>query len=49
MEDFREAYLDAKESTILAEALRLFIDSQIANNEDIRRRCEAARKRRGKR
>ena len=48
MQDFREAYLDANESTILAEALRAFIESQTANNQDIGRRYGDARKRRGK-
>lgn len=48
MHDFQEAYLDANEGTILAEALSAFIESQVANNPDIRRRYETARKRRGK-
>ena len=48
MQDFREAYLDANESTILAEALKVFIKAQVDNNPDIKRRYEAARKRRGK-
>jgi hypothetical protein len=48
MHDFQTAYLDANEGTILAEALQEFIDGQIANNSDIRRRYEAARKKRGK-
>lgn len=48
MQDFREAYLDANENTVLAEAVRDFIKTQTANNLDIRRRYEAARKRRGK-
>lgn len=46
--DFQEAYLDANEGTILAEALSAFIDVQVANNSDIRRRYEIARARRGK-
>jgi hypothetical protein len=49
MHDFREAYLDANENTVLAEAVRDFIKTQVKNNPDIRRRYEAARKRRGKR
>jgi hypothetical protein len=48
MQDFREAYLDANESAILAEALRDFIKAQVANNPDIKRRYQAARRRRGK-
>jgi hypothetical protein len=48
MQDFREAYLDANEGTILAEAFRDFIKVQIKNNPDIRRRYRAARERRGK-
>jgi hypothetical protein len=48
MQDFREAYLDPNESTVLAEALRVFIKAQVDNNPDIKRRYEAARKRRGK-
>jgi hypothetical protein len=48
LQDFREAYLDANENTILAEAVRDFIKTQVHNNPDIRRRYEAARKRRGK-
>jgi hypothetical protein len=48
MHDFQEAYLDANEGTILAEALGAFIDTQVANNPDIRRRYQAARRRRGK-
>jgi hypothetical protein len=48
MQDFREAYLDANESTILAAALSAFIDSQTANNPDIKDRYDAARRRRGK-
>jgi hypothetical protein len=48
MEDFREAYLNANEGTMLAEALRLFIDDQVKNNPDVRRRYTAARRRRGK-
>ena len=46
--DFREAYLDANENTVIAEAVRDFIAAQVANNPDIRRRFLAARKRRGK-
>jgi hypothetical protein len=48
MQDFREAYLLANESTIIAEALSAFIDSQITNNPDIKRRYDAARRRRKK-
>jgi hypothetical protein len=48
MQDFREAYLDGKEQTIIAEAVRTFIKDQVKNNRDIRRRYQAARKRRGK-
>jgi hypothetical protein len=48
MQDFREACLDAKEGTIIAEALRTFIANQVKNNRDIGRRFRAARKRRGK-
>jgi hypothetical protein len=47
MHDFQEAYLDANEGTILAEALSVFIEAQVATNPDIRSRYEAARKRRG--
>jgi hypothetical protein len=47
MHDFQEAYLDANEGTILAEALSAFIDAQVANNPDIKRRYEIARRRRG--
>ena len=46
--DFREAYLDANENTVLAEAVRDFINIQVANNPDIRRRYLIARQRRGK-
>jgi hypothetical protein len=46
--DFQEAYLNADQQTILAEAAREFIKSQVQNNPDIRRRYVAARKRRGK-
>jgi hypothetical protein len=49
MHDFREAYLDANENTVLAEAVRDFIKAQVKNNPDIKRRYEIARKRRGKR
>ena len=48
MHDFQEAYLDANEGAILAEALSVFIDSQVANNPDIKRRYETARRRRGR-
>ena len=48
MDDFREAYLNAKEGSVLAEAFRLFIKDQIGKNADIKRRYVAARKRRGK-
>lgn len=48
MLDFQEAYLDANEGTILAEALSVFIAQQLADNPDIRRRYEAARQRRSK-
>ena len=48
MQDFREAYLDANESKVIAEAVRDFIKTQVANNLDIRRRYHAARRRRGK-
>ena len=48
MQDFREAYLDANESAVLAEALRVFIVDQTKNNPDVKRRYEAARRRRGK-
>jgi hypothetical protein len=48
MQDFREAYLDANESTILAEALDAFIRQQTKDNPDIKRRYRAARQRRGK-
>jgi hypothetical protein len=48
MQDFREAYLDANENTVLAEALRAFIKSQTENNPDILRRYTSARARRGK-
>jgi hypothetical protein len=47
-QDFREAYLKADEQTILVEATRDFINAQVANNPDIRRRWTAARVRRGK-
>ena len=47
MHDFQEAYLDANEGTILAEALDIFIENQVANNPDIKRRYEIARGRRG--
>jgi hypothetical protein len=46
--DFQEAYLNADQQTILAEASRDFIKTQVANNPDIRRRWEVARARRGK-
>ncbi len=46
--DFQEAYLNADQQTILAEATRTFINVQVANNLDIRRRWEVARARRGK-
>jgi hypothetical protein len=46
--DFQEAYLNADQQTILAEAARAFIKDQVANNRDIRRRWEVARARRGK-
>jgi hypothetical protein len=46
MQDFREAYLDANESTILAEALRAFIQDQVHKNADIGRRYQLARERR---
>jgi hypothetical protein len=48
MDDFRGAYLNAKEGTVLAEAFRMFIKDQIGKNVDIRRRYAAARRRRGK-
>lgn len=48
MHDFREAYLDASEYTVLAEAVRDFISAQIANNPDIRRRWQAIRARKGR-
>jgi hypothetical protein len=48
LQDFREAYLDANENTVLAEAVRTFIDNQVDDNPDIRRRYTAARRRRGK-
>jgi len=47
-QDFQEAYLNADQQTILAAATRTFIDAQIANNPDIKRRWEIARSRRGK-
>lgn len=46
MHDFKEAYLDAKESTIIAEAIRAFIADQIKNNRGIRQRYRAVRRRR---
>jgi hypothetical protein len=46
--DFQEAYLGGDQQTILAEASRDFIRTQVANNPDIRRRWETARARRGK-
>jgi hypothetical protein len=48
IQDFQEAYLNADQQTILAEAARMFIDNQVANNPDIRRRWAVARTRRGK-
>ena len=47
-QDFREAYLDANENTILAEAVRDFISTQVKRNPDVERRYLAARQRRGK-
>jgi hypothetical protein len=47
-QDFQEAYLKADQQTILAEATRDFINAQVRNNPDIRRRWEVARERRGK-
>jgi hypothetical protein len=41
--DFRKAYLDAKEDSIIAEAVRLLIADQIKNNRDLHRRYKAAR------
>jgi hypothetical protein len=41
-------YLDANEETILAESPSAFIDPQVANNPDTRRRYEAPRRRGGK-
>jgi hypothetical protein len=48
VQDFREAYLDAKEGQILAEAVDAFIRQQTKRNPDIRRKYLAARKRRMK-
>jgi hypothetical protein len=48
MQDFRKAYLDANENTVIAEAVRSFIKDQVKNNPDIRRRWKTARTRRGK-
>jgi hypothetical protein len=48
IEDFREAYLDASENTVVAEAARSFIKAQTENNPDILRRYTAARQRRRK-
>jgi hypothetical protein len=48
MQDFREAYLDANENTIVAEALSVFINTQVDSNPEIRRRYKAARDRRRK-
>jgi hypothetical protein len=47
-QDFQEAYLNADQQTILAEAARSFIKTQVDNNPDIRRRWEMARARRGR-
>lgn len=47
MQDFREAYLDANEGTILAEAIKGFIKDQVTRNPDIKRRYKNARARRG--
>jgi hypothetical protein len=48
MHDFQRAYLDANEGTILEEALRDFIKTQVDNNPDIRRRYELYRTQRRK-
>lgn len=48
IEDFREACLNANEGTVLAEAVRTFMDDQVNGNPDVKRRYTAARRRRGK-
>jgi hypothetical protein len=48
VQDFREASLNAKESTVLAEAVRTFIKEQIKRNAAVRLKYIAARRRRGK-
>jgi predicted transcriptional regulator len=48
LQDFREASNDAKESTVLENAVQLFIKKELDENDGIKRRYIAARKRRGK-
>ena len=45
LQDFREAYLDASEGTILAEAVRAFIKDQLQKNQDVARRYRSIRER----
>jgi hypothetical protein len=46
--DFREASDEAKEQTVIANAVRAYITVQIGENAGIRLRYAAARERRGK-
>jgi hypothetical protein len=48
MHDFQEAYLDANEGAILAEALSAFIEDQVGRNPSVKSRYDRARLRRGK-
>jgi hypothetical protein len=48
MHDFQTAYLDANESTILAEALSAFIDDQVDRNPSVKFRYDRERLKRGK-